>query len=356
MKIHLLSGFLGSGKTTAIQQACQILLQQGIKASVITNDQGIRLVDADFFKSLTIPGRQVMNGCFCCNYNELDKNIESLMQTTNPDVIFAESVGSCTDIVATVMKPLLQYRKNISVTVSVFVDARLLYMLLRENRTLFDEEVNYIYYKQLEEAEIIIINKIDLMSQVEMQDLRLAMNAKYGQKKLLFQNSLDAGSLQQWLKALDERTPGNVLASLNINYYIYGAGEAKLAWLDQEISIYQTAHAAATDSIELVNAIYKSIRDKNYAIGHLKFLLNGKYKIGFTATSRDEPLTDYKSEKSNFASLLVNARVQTEPGILSEIVADAMELVKNKSGCSMVVESMSAFQPGYPRPTHRIGQ
>jgi len=44
MKIHLLSGFLGSGKTTAIQSACRILQERGIKAAVITNDQGIRLV------------------------------------------------------------------------------------------------------------------------------------------------------------------------------------------------------------------------------------------------------------------------------------------------------------------------
>ena len=102
MKIHLLSGFLGSGKTTAIQQACNSLMQQGIGVGVITNDQGIKLVDEGFFNSLGIPNRQVINGCFCCNYNDLDDSIESLISLNNPEVIFAESVGSCTDIVATV--------------------------------------------------------------------------------------------------------------------------------------------------------------------------------------------------------------------------------------------------------------
>ncbi len=57
MKIHLVTGFLGSGKTTAMQHACLTLLQQGIKTGVITNDQGIKLVDGDFFKSLNIAGR-----------------------------------------------------------------------------------------------------------------------------------------------------------------------------------------------------------------------------------------------------------------------------------------------------------
>jgi len=51
MKLHLLSGFLGSGKTTAIGQACNILIQQGARIGVITNDQGIKLVDSNFFKN-----------------------------------------------------------------------------------------------------------------------------------------------------------------------------------------------------------------------------------------------------------------------------------------------------------------
>ena len=60
MRIHLLSGFLGSGKTTAIQHASTTLLKQGVKIGVITNDQGIKLVDGDFLKSLGIPTELVI--------------------------------------------------------------------------------------------------------------------------------------------------------------------------------------------------------------------------------------------------------------------------------------------------------
>ena len=126
MKIHLLSGFLGSGKTTAIQYACRALLQQHIKTGVITNDQGIKLVDGNFFDSIKIPNRKVVNGCFCCNYNDLEYNIRSLIETNETEIIFAESVGSCTDIVATVLKPLLRFRPDAHVTVSIFADVRLL--------------------------------------------------------------------------------------------------------------------------------------------------------------------------------------------------------------------------------------
>src|SRR5450432_118187 len=143
MKIHLLSGFLGSGKTTAIQYASHALLRQGIKTGVIMNDQGIKLVDGDFFKSLKIPNRQVVNGCFCCNYNDLEANIQSLIETNQSEIIFAEPVGSCTDIVATVLKPLLHFRPDAQITVSTFADVRLLQMILEEGANLFDETVNY---------------------------------------------------------------------------------------------------------------------------------------------------------------------------------------------------------------------
>ena len=61
MKIHLLSGFLGSGKTIAIQHACSEFLKKGKKVGVITNDQGARLVDKDFFEHFKIPNLQVVN-------------------------------------------------------------------------------------------------------------------------------------------------------------------------------------------------------------------------------------------------------------------------------------------------------
>src|SRR6187431_221942 len=87
MKIHLLSGFLGSGKTTAIQHASRVLLGQGIKTGIITNDQGIKLVDGDFFKGLGVPNRQVINGCFCCNYNDLENHIVSLTEANGTEMI-----------------------------------------------------------------------------------------------------------------------------------------------------------------------------------------------------------------------------------------------------------------------------
>lgn len=354
MKLHLLSGFLGSGKTTAIQHACNYLVQKNVKAGVITNDQGTRLVDGDFFKSLQLPGEQVVNSCFCCNYNELDRKIESLIKTYNVDTIFAESVGSCTDIVATIFNPLLQFRPQLQVTVSTFAEAGLLYALLKDNKCLFDEDVKYIYYKQIEEAGVIVVSKVDVISNQQLEELKQIMCENYKDKVIHYQNSFDTNNIEKWLELLNNCKLGTALQSLEIDYDIYGSGEAKLAWLDQEIEVNTIDNNAIEITINLINSIFNKIKENNYNIGHLKFLINGETKASFTSTTPVTYAYKVKSDKAAAATLLINARVQTTPGTLSEIVSDAIEEQERKSSCKIFVRSLSSFRPGYPKPTYRI--
>ena len=91
---------------------------------------------------------------------------ERLTAATRPDVFIAEPVGSCTDLVATVTYPLRRiYGDDFSIApVSVLVDpVRARRVLGLEEGGKFSSKVLYIYRKQLEEADIIVINKIDLL-------------------------------------------------------------------------------------------------------------------------------------------------------------------------------------------------
>lgn len=342
---------MGSGKTTAIQYASGMVLRQGIKTGVITNDQGIKLVDGDFFKSLKIPNRQVVNGCFCCNYNDREANIQSLTETNKTEIIFAESVGLCTDIVATLLKPLLLSLPTAHVTVSTFADVRLQQMILSYGTNLFDETVNYIYLKQLEEAGIIVINNIDLINKEELIEIKQLMQEKYESKILLYQNSLDEDNIQHWLDTLNNYQSPGILKSLKIDYDMYAAGEAKLAWLDQELEIYSANNNALQQVEDLINNIYKKINAHQYPIGHLKFL-NGAIKKSFTSTM--QPPVTIKVEPATSVSLLINIRVQTELGIITQLIAEVIKEAELQSGCKIIVNSLSAFQPGYPHPEYRI--
>jgi CobW/HypB/UreG, nucleotide-binding domain len=352
LKIHLLSGFLGSGKTTAIIQASRLLKNQNIPVAVITNDQGERLVDGDLFSHLGIPSGQVTNGCFCCNYNDLDRTIRRLSGhgspagLSSPAVLFAESVGSCTDLLATVLKPLLQQHPEWQPTVSVFADARLLQSLLDDSTpSAFDSSVRYIYFKQLEEAQVVVVSKTDLLA--DKATLQCLMQKHYGEKTILYQNSFKQEDIALWLTTLDNTLFSTGLPSLNIDYDLYGAGEAKLAWLDQELEIQSPSNKAQTAAITLI----QRLSALDYPIGHLKFLLDGKTKLSFTATGSTD---DHHPEPALSATLLINARIQTDPNNLSHLVTIATTAIEKEYDCTIRTISKHSFQPGFPKPTHRI--
>jgi len=354
MKLHVLNGFLGSGKTTAIQLACLELSKKNIKASVITNDQGMKLVDSVFFKKQKIPVTQVVNGCFCCNYNKLESCIQSLVEVNQPDVIFAETVGSCADIIATVIKPLSQFHVDAQITFSVFADARMLHFLLKDKQNLFEENITYIFFKQLEEAEIIIINKIDLIAVEQLDELKQIVQEKYAGKILLYQNSMNEESVAQWMEVLDNYKADNTLQSLEIDYDVYGAGEASLAWLDQELEIFSPVNNALQETTGLINNIYNKIRQHNFPIGHLKFILNDDTKISFTAATGPEISIDVRNKKMHSCHLLINARIQTNPETLAQLISDAIKETEKQNDNKIVTQSISSFRPGFPKPEYRI--
>ncbi|WP_449439054.1 GTP-binding protein [Pedobacter steynii] len=271
MKLYLIGGFLGSGKTTAILNACVELIRHKVNVGVITNDQGAQLVDTKFIKYANVSVKEVTDGCFCCNYNKLDELIENLKQKDNTEVIFAESVGSCTDMIATVVKPLQEFRTDIETIISVFVDVNVLPNIL-QGAALFVDSVNYIYKKQIQEADILVINKIDTLSNTELEKMKVLVASKYPEKTVLFQNSLDEASINEWLTTLTG-TKVTSRKSLDIDYDVYGAGEAELAWLDLEIELFSDDNNAFGGATALVSAIHSAIIDDKLSVGHLKFLL-----------------------------------------------------------------------------------
>jgi G3E family GTPase len=356
MKLYLIGGFLGSGKTTAIQQACSYLMATGRNVAVVTNDQGNELVDTGYLKSFGISTAQVVDGCFCCNYNALSEAINNFVAKDHPDIIFAESVGSCTDLVATIAKPLEKLMPGIEVVVSVFADALQLYSLLHGHSSFLNDELRYIYKKQLEETDILVINKIDLLNEGELLSIRGLVEADYTSKTILYQHSFNPNDVQKWLKTMDDFSLKHRRDSLRIDYDTYARGEAMLAWLDERITIKSTVDNAYEAAIKMIYKIEDAIRSSRHAVGHLKFLIEhgvNTRKISFTALPT-LPVRQMDYPPAASVAILINARIEANPLALNDIITSVMQDVIAETGCTFTIDKLSSFQPGYPRPTHRI--
>ncbi len=359
MDLHLVGGFLGSGKTTAIIGAIKGLLAQQKKVGVITNDQGKYLVDTAFFRFSEVPTVEVTGGCFCCNYDDLDKRLDQLAEAVRPDVIFAKSVGSCADIVATVVKPLLSLRRRdtASTSFSVFADSRLLRMRLLGLDLPFNEDVIYIFDKQIEEAGLLVINKADLLLAGQDQELAGLVRSHFPNKPFIFQDSRQPAQVQRWLEVLNSTPYDFKSKPLEVDYARYGAGEARLAWLDEKLVLKVIAGQADTLLIYLIQAVVDAVQAQRLPVGHLKFFIQShekEVKVSFPTLTEDNWEDQVRCfNGADEIQLLINGRIEVKASILKDLIQTALEKVANSFQVEINQVEIDYFHPGFPRPTYR---
>ncbi|RYZ44792.1 MAG: hypothetical protein EOP49_26440 [Sphingobacteriales bacterium] len=360
-KLYLVNGFLGSGKTTAITAAADLLMQQGINVGVVTNDQGHQLVDTSYLVSKNIPADQVVNGCFCCNYHDLVAAITRLQQTCSANTVFAESVGSCTDLVATIIKPMNAAGGGRDIVITVVADAVMLTSMLNASM-LFDKTIVYIFQKQLEEADIILVTRKDLFSSEKLARLLQQVQDRYPGKFCMaagpdpMNDRSGYSGIHEWLELL-YMFPSAERNSLQVDYDLYAAGEAALAWFDLEIIVRSAANNADTLSYRLANKIFTELRHRKLQIGHLKCYLHHQstpVKISFTNSTDTLCNVPASGDPCPSQKLLINARVETSPSMLSSIIWQALEEFQIENSCSIDFGPARSFKPGYPEPVHRI--
>ena len=357
MKIHLVGGFLGSGKTTAIAAAAKRFVKAGKKVGIITNDQGKYLVDSQFFRLEDLPTVEVTGGCFCCNYGNFSELIDELANEINPDYIFAESVGSCTDLVSTVIQPLLDLKDSSSqdVTFSVLSDSRLLLKFLSGEDLPFQEGILYIFEKQIEEAGVLVMNKSDLLNDIQKRQLQDLVKEKYKDKVVISQNSLAETGVEDWLKILESELllPGS---KINLDYQVYGSGEQSLAWFDGSYRFEFDIEHMNLWLEERISALLFYLNKKGIEIGHLKFLIsdsNHHEKISIVSLQDDSKELKIKTNWESPVLFTINARLECSAEQISGAFSKIFFGDMKRDPIRIEVLNEQAFHPGFPNPTYR---
>jgi Ni2+-binding GTPase involved in maturation of urease and hydrogenase len=363
MELHLVGGFLGSGKTTAIVHAARLLTERGERVGIITNEQGKHLVDSGFIHSKGLHALEVTGGCICCNLDDFEERIEEITERFNPDVLFAESVGSCTDLVATVIKPLADYRKSSAepASLSVFTDSRLLLRYLLGQEMPFSEAVMYIFEKQIEETDLLIINKIDLLSKVETEEIvRLAEN-HYPGKIIRLQDSHQQKDIEDWLLLIESnsmRPPG---VSIDPDYDKYAKGEGSFCWLDRVIELSFAHQNSGSYIAQLVEKVFEGLSQSGGTIAHLKFLAESSQvslKTNLTGMDLALPtraMEEMKKLTDSPVKLTINLMIIGDLTVHASLLDNIINSFCKVNNIDIKEAARFDRVPGYPRPTMRIG-
>jgi G3E family GTPase len=367
----LVGGFLGAGKTTTILKLAEILNGRGLRVGLITNDQSQGLVDTVMLASHGFPTEEVTGGCFCCRFNSLVEASDRLESDICPDVFLAEPVGSCTDLFATVVLPLRKmYGERFSVSpLSVLVDPiRVQRVLGLRSGKSFSPKVTYIYEKQLEEADIIVVNKKELLEADELETLLQEINSRYPKARVLAMSARSGEGVEAWLDTIQNLTQeiasNRVRGAMEVDYDLYADGEALLGWLN----ITMRVHGEEFDGNEFLMGLLSdlqsraaAINEEGVRIAHLKATLTPSQgnDVGVVNLVRD----DYSVEQSHRlvspledGTLVLNFRAEAAPEVLLNIAENSLRELVSQLRLTGELIVREAFRPSPPKPTHRLAE
>jgi G3E family GTPase len=362
----MVGGFLGAGKTTGILKLAEHLTAQGKKVGLITNDQSVGLVDTAMLGSHGFAVEEITGGCFCCRFNSLVDAADRLSQDARPDVFIAEPVGSCTDLKASVSYPLRRmYGDNFSVApLSVLVDPiRALRILKLEPGKAFSPKVVYVYEKQLEEAEIIVVNKIDLLPHERLQQLRSGLANRFPKARIVEISARIGTGLSNWFDPIASSDLGSD-PSMEVDYELYAEGEALLGWLNATISIAaDEPFDGNTWLMDFAVDIHRRLDSHSAQIAHLKMTLaprdegNDLAVLNLVRNDATVDMSHSLAAPVNDVELIVNLRAEADPAVLQSAVNAALGNVRTaRPKWKVKVDHMEHFRPGKPQPTHRFAE
>jgi len=173
--VYLLSGFLGAGKTSLMQH----ILSTGVGPDtvVFVNEFGRLGLDGKLIQREGLSMYELNNGCICCSLrDELELTLERAIRERRPGKILIEASGvadpgSIVRIIARLPKVQLNPTRTITV-----VDGR---------AWMHQRSIGKLYLSQLEQADLIIFNKTDLIPARKLDSLIASLQEKYPEKRVV---------------------------------------------------------------------------------------------------------------------------------------------------------------------------
>jgi G3E family GTPase len=362
IKFIALTGFLGAGKTTTLVSAAQLLESQGHRVAVVTNDQGTQLVDTKLARSALDAVAEVTGGCFCCRFDDLMTVVNELIANGTVDTVIAEAVGSCTDLQATVIRPLRKYHGDqfsVAPLTTVVDPHRLRGFARAAERGEPESDLSYLFGKQLAEADVIALNKADLISAEDQAAIVASIRSQYPAAAIIPYSARAGDGLADLVASWSSEA--NWDDDLTIDYDRYAAAEAQLAWLNQQFTV--EADGAGFSPLAWAEAALAKLAevagDDLGAIGHAKLTVDsdgGMTKLSLTGTTSQPSVDMTNPGPALSGTVTINARIAVEPAALDQAVLDAVAYADGLYGTHSATLDTGpvSFKPGYPTPVHRL--
>ena len=187
LRLIVVAGFLGSGKTTVLLEIARHLVAAGRKVAVIENEIGEVGIDGRYFAEQGLVVKELFGGCICCTLaiGVVDA-LKTIGRTYDPDYVLLEPSGIARpgDVIATVD----QYASDIDdVAVVTLIDV--------ERFDVFLEVLGPMLEGQVARANVIALNKVDTVSPEQVERILSAVRTLAPAVPVVAVSALDRESL-----------------------------------------------------------------------------------------------------------------------------------------------------------------
>jgi len=341
VQVIVVGGFLGSGKTTTIINMGKYLAEKGKKVAIVVNEIGEIGIDGDVIKRFGFDTKEITSGCICCSLKVgLRTTVTLLAKEYNPDILMIEPTGIAFPHIIRDEIELMNLGEQVNVAplVTLIDGSRFKHLM---------KEVKEFAMRQIIDAEILGINKIDLIEPIRLPILEASVQQLNPSARVVLLSGKDTGErfenfmriVLPDLEEVSERIPrakvtGEAEPSApeetesSIEASKVGSYAAEFAVENENLS----TEAARELTTELINTIKAKVLKLNPEfVGHIKlFLDNGLETVKQSVTIYyEEPQEDViKSKEGAVPTLKILSAVSNiEKGAVKDAVNDSVQEV-----------------------------
>jgi G3E family GTPase len=225
----------------------------------------------------------------------------------------------------------------------------------------FSEKILYVYRRQLEEADWIVINKSDLIKTTDLEMLRKILQNNFPKARIFDISARSGHGLTEWFDLLLSAEQGS-RAAIPADHTASAEGEALLSWLNCTVRISSRSDIDGNGLLqEVCDLIHVTLIGRSSEIAHLKMTLapdEGAGELGVVNLVRNDAKSEITQELTEpviSGSLIINLRAEGAPDLLHEAVTSALAVAAQRNPRLFArMEHLEHFRPGKPLPTHRF--